>query len=206
MKGTDGKSSEAVRQSRVAACDQLRDDKAKKEDQQKTNRTHREHLSATVEDVERQALEEKAALNLAKRALSQTEANLRTLSENESDANKLQLFGQRMPRLVESIRKNRGRFSRPPIGPLGCEVKIRPSSSSSSPELDADNRLVENELKDLLSAFMVSSFADKHVLDELQEVCGTAFKVIKSCCSFDAAPYDVSMGRCAHDKYLTVYD
>ena len=66
-----------------------------------------------------------------------------------------------LQRFVAEIEKNRGKFKKFPIGPLGAHIQLQPHIN------DAQARLIEHEIKGLFSAFLIDNFDDKRVLDQI---------------------------------------
>ena len=81
----------------------------------------------------------------------------------------LALYGEKMPMLVSEIKKNRSRFLKLPIGPLGMEVKIKKNVPIKYVEV------IETEIAKFLAAFLVYNDQDMKVLRELADCLG--FKI-----------------------------
>ena len=84
------------------------------------------------------------------------------------------LYGQKMPTLVSEIQKNRHRFQKLPIGPLGMEVKVKENVPMKYVEV------IETELANILSAFLVDNDQDKRVLDCLTKTVGIHINIYAS--------------------------
>ena len=87
-------------------------------------------------------------------------------------SSKLALYGEKIPKLVDLIQKSK--FQKPPIGPLGIKVEIRENVSKKHVEV------IETELGNLLSSFLVDNFQDKRVLDRLAKNVGININIITS--------------------------
>ena len=87
-------------------------------------------------------------------------------------SSKLALYGEKIPKLVDAIQKSK--FQEPPIGPLGIMVEIRENVSKKHVEV------IETELGNLLSSFLVDNFQDKRVLDRLAKNVGININIITS--------------------------
>ena len=117
--------------------------------------------------------------NEIKQKISQATQNIR---DNERKMRSIQgqggskvgLYGEKMPRLVAEIQKKSTQFQKPPIGPLGIEVEIRENVSKKFVEV------IETELGNLLSSFLVDNFQDRRVLDRMARSVGVNITIITS--------------------------
>jgi hypothetical protein len=101
--------------------------------------------------------------------------NEREMRNAQSQGNsKLAFYGEKIPKLVEEIKKHKNKFQKPPIGPIGIEVEIRENVSKKHVEV------IETELGKLLSSFLVDNFQDKRVLDKMAKSVGINITIITS--------------------------
>ena len=103
--------------------------------------------------------------------------------------NKLQMFGgEKIPRLVQEVQKNAGKFRHLPLGPLGHHVELAAGVN------EARAKLIDKELSQILESFLVDNFEDKKQLEAIANRCGVGnLKIITS--KFADHVYDVSQGR-----------
>lgn len=113
--------------------------------------------------------------------------------------NKLIKFGDKMPRLVAEIEKNKQKFKQKPIGPLGAHIELQPNVS------EAQAKAVEHEIGVLLRSFLVDNFEDKRMLDQMASRCGiTNLTIITA--RFSHSVHNIAAGRCQSDQFPTVFD
>ena len=194
----DGSDMEQNRRKRNDKIMSLEENKSGFVKQLTTYENHLANLAANGDSIHTKILEKKGEISGLRQKSQDTENDIKRLENEKTD--KLDLFGTDTRRIVGEINKNLKKFKTRPIGPLGLEIKLK---DGISPEEAA---IVENELSDILGAFMVDNFDDKKTLDTLQESLKTQSRVIKSGCGFQHRKYDVSHGRCFHDKFSTIYD
>jgi chromosome segregation ATPase len=197
LKTSDGSSAhEKRRQQLLREKSILEAEKLVNEGQLLTVRTHVDNLTAHGEHLKSSMLESKAESNSLKDRMAANEKEIKSLGRQ--GINKYALFGEKMAGLVSAIQDNCERFKRVPIGPLGSEIKLSKDVSSE------EAKLIEHELKDVLSSFVVEDFTDKQVLNTLQKKFGTNYRVIKSACRFDDNRYDVTNSSCT--QFKTIYE
>ena len=106
--------------------------------------------------------------------------------------NKLQMFGgEKIPRLVQEVQKNAGKFRQLPLGPVGHHVELAAGVN------EARAKLIDKELSQILNSFLVDNFEDKRQLEVIANRCGVGnLNIITS--KFSDRVYDVSQGRSAN--------
>ena len=119
-----------------------------------------------------EANEIKQKIRQATESIRDNERKMRSVQGQGSS--KLGLYNEKMPKLVAEIQKKLGQFQKPPIGPLGIEVEIRENVSKKFVEI------IETELGNVLSSFLVDNFQDKRVLDRLAKSVGINITIITS--------------------------
>ncbi|XP_063040294.1 structural maintenance of chromosomes protein 6 [Engraulis encrasicolus] len=77
-----------------------------------------------------------------------------------SRSNRLRMFGERMPELIESINKAhaQGRFKHKPVGPIGACISVKEPSLTVA---------VESCLRGFMKTFCCDNYRDEKVLEEL---------------------------------------
>lgn len=193
--GSDLEQNRKIRNSKIESLEEKKSNFAK---QLSTYENHLTNLAANGDSIKSKILEKRGEISVLRQKCQDTENDIKRLENEKTD--KLALFGADSRRIVGAIDEHLKKFKARPVGPLGLEIKLR---DGISPEVAA---IVENELSDILGAFIVESFDDKKTLDKLQENLKTQCRVIKSGCGFQHRKYDVSNGRCFHDKFSTIYD
>ena len=193
--GSDLEQNRKMRNDRIAS---LKEKKSGFEKQITTYENHLANLAANGDLIKSKILEKRGEISVLRHKCQDAENEIKRLDNKSTD--KLDLFGADTRRLVEAVKKNQKKFKSRPIGPIGLEIKLR---DGISPEVAA---MIENELSDILGAFIVDNFDDKKTLDTLQESLKTQSRVIKSGCGFQHRKYDVSPGRCFHENFSTIYD
>ena len=116
------------------------------------------------------ANEIKQKIRQATESIRENERGMKNAQRQGSS--KLALYGEKIPKLVDAIQKSK--FLKPPIGPLGIEVEIRDNVSRKHVEV------IETELGNLLSSFLVDNFQDKRVLDRLAKSVGINLTIMTS--------------------------
>ena len=92
----------------------------------------------------------------AERRIQSCKARLRELEGSKH--NRLARFGELVPQFLEEIQRNRGRFSTPPLGPLGNFITVRDPQWIVA---------CEAAMGGILTAFWVSNFEDQKTLSQL---------------------------------------
>lgn len=152
------------------------------------------HLFNQVNNQERlqgQLLEAKALVSNVNRGLEAKQRELKQM--RESGNNKLLALGPQMPTLMDLIQRSKARFSQMPVGPLGSLINFRPGVS------DEIKIIIENEIRPMFSAFVVNSFKDKKILQELMKSAKVQGQVITT--KFMNVKYDLSEGSCEHETH-----
>lgn len=88
--------------------------------------------------------------------IAKTERHMRSIIESRSD--RLKLIHSSIPQLLQSIERQKSKFHKPPIGPLGYVIKLK------------DNRwnlAAEHSLRSILNTFIVHDMHDQQLLNEL---------------------------------------
>ena len=137
-----------------------------------STRNHGDNLQHNNDIAKEKANEIKQKIRQATESIRDNERKMRSVQGQGSS--KLGLYNEKMPRLVAEIQKKLGQFQKPPIGPLGIEVEIRENVSKKFVEV------IETELGNLLSSFLVDNFQDKRVLDRLAKSVGINITIITS--------------------------
>ena len=89
----------------------------------------------------------KNEIRASKSNLLQLNKNLKN-AKSEGGNNRLFMFGNKMPQLVQEIQRKATQFHKMPIGPLGMEIKLK----NGVPKVEAT--LIEWELQSLLRTFL----------------------------------------------------
>ena len=89
----------------------------------------------------------KNEIRASKSNLLQLNKNLKN-AKSEGGNNRLFMFGNKMPQLVQEIQRKAMQFHKMPIGPLGMEIRLK----NGIPKVEAT--LIEWELQSLLRTFL----------------------------------------------------
>ena len=191
--------SDAIAKAAVARESEITEFELKKEEMEATlqsKRVHLNNLQNTTEDNKKKERELRNSLNAAK---SKTMELNRNLKKAKSDGdNRLIIFGENIPKLVQMIQKNSQKFREMPIGPLGMEVKLSSDASKS------EHALIEHELQSILKAFLVDNSNDRQALQVLAKKCGISITIITS--KFTNQQHDISRGKCQHPNFPSIFD
>ena len=125
-----------------------------------------------------------------------TDTKLRIERLSQSQSNRLSLYGEYMPALMERIRANSSSFSRPPKGPIGGLIAVKEKKWALG---------VEACIGGLMKGFIVNNMNDRVLLNRLiKEVCRDRYPPIVVT-PFTGKQYDISRFR-AHCQYPTIFD
>ena len=83
-------------------------------------------------------------------------------------------YGERMERLMTLIEKNSHKFRRRPVGPVGSYLELSPDANPQ------EALVVETELYNSLTTFIVETFEEQKTFNAMQQSVGTRFKVVVS--------------------------
>ena len=137
-----------------------------------STRNHVDNLQHNNDIAKEKGNEIKQKIRQATENIRDNERKMRSIQGQ--GGSKVGLYGEKMPKLVAEIQKRLKDFQKPPIGPLGIEVEIRENVSKKFVEV------IETELGNLLSSFLVDNFQDKRVLDRLARSVGINITIITS--------------------------
>merc|ERR1719167_641881 len=112
--------------------------------------------------------------------------------------NKLVIFGDKFPRLVDEIQKNLHKFKFRPIGPLGAHIKLSPKTKPT------EAKLIEWAIRNHIRTFIADNFDDKRILDSIAQRLGVKLTIVTT--KFRDNVYDVCGGKCVSDKFDTLFD
>ena len=191
--------SDAIAKATIARESQITELELKKEEMEATmqsKRVHLNNLENTTEDNKRKERELRNRINAAKSKTIELNRNLK--KANSDGDNRLIIFGENVPKLVQMIQKNSQKFRQMPIGPLGMEVKLSSNATKS------EHSLIENELQNILRAFLVDNSNDRQALQVLAKKCGIHITIITS--KFTNQQHDISRGKCQHPDFPSIYD
>ncbi|AGO12399.1 AaceriAER044Wp [[Ashbya] aceris (nom. inval.)] len=130
----------------------------------------------------------------------QTSINLKKQEYRESTANRNQdsyaVYGRNMNRVVAEIRNRRHEFSKPPIGPLGLEVSIKPGYERWA-------RSIQSIVGPSLGGFVVNTSKDNLLLRQILRKYPDTRNV--SIVTYALTEFDYAHGK-AHTSYPTISD
>lgn len=112
----------------------------------------------------------------------------------QTSSNKLVVYGDKMPRLVDSIKKRASQFSKPPMGPVGMLVSLQDQNWVNSVE--------ECIGLSALSAFLVATPQDMDKLRKLSKECGIPNLSI-SCVNFNRGRYQIPAEKVPNPSEFT---
>ena len=187
---------EVRHQERLHTIQGLEEETTSIEAQVATTENHVEHLAANLQEVGHQVGVDQRQLQHERQQAATARHEVEDLERGSQD--KLAAFGLWMPRLVAEIKKNR-RFGKMPIGPIGNYINIAPGVS------EEETGLVENHLKNYLSAFCVDSNKDQQVLYGIFAAMKIPKPIILTS-TFQLEKYDISQTRVQSDKYRALID
>ena len=175
-----------------------RQDKA--EEAQRTLETtmnHLAHITDNIREVESRVHE----LRAEKEREAGTGRKLREKLENlrRSGNDKLAAFGDWMPDVVRDINNNR-RFKARPIGPLGLHIKVKEGTPESIV------KTLDNELKGLVHAFLVTCSADQQELFKIFQNRRVPNKPAIFTSSFTNHRHNIDAGRVYTDQFQVLID
>lgn len=116
----------------------------------------RDEIGAKFEDAKRDYQEKRATLSSSENHLSKINSELTTLKRSQHD--KLGYFGEKIKKLLEEIEKNKDKFNKLPIGPIGLLLTIKDKSWGYPTELFLGGNL---------HSFILDSTKDSEVLKDL---------------------------------------
>ena len=137
-----------------------------------STRNHADNLQHNNDVANEKRNEIKQKISQATQNIRDNERKMRSIQGQ--GGSKVGLYGEKMPRLVAEIQKKLSQFQKPPIGPLGIHVEIRENVSKKFVEV------IETELGNLLSSFLVDNFQDRRVLDRMARSVGVNITIITS--------------------------
>ena len=137
-----------------------------------STRNHADNLQHNNDVANEKRNEIKQKIRQATENIRDNERNMRSIQGE--GGSKVGLYGEKMPRLVAEIQKKLSQFQKAPIGPLGIHVEIRENVSKKFVEV------IETELGNLLTSFLVDNFQDKRILDRLAKSVGVNITIITS--------------------------
>lgn len=112
----------------------------------------------------------------------------------QTASNKLVVYGDKMPRLVDSIKKRASQFSKPPLGPVGMLVSLQDQNWVNSVE--------ECIGTSALGAFLVATPQDMDTLRKLSKECGIPNLSI-SCVNFNRGRYQIPAEKVPNPSEFT---
>jgi len=112
----------------------------------------------------------------------------------QTASNKLVVYGDKMPRLVDSIKKRASQFSKPPLGPVGMLVSLQDQNWVNSVE--------ECIGISALGAFLVATPQDMDTLRKLSKECGIPNLSI-SCVNFNRGRYQIPAEKVPNPSEFT---
>ena len=149
----DYKKASEKRQAQIA---KLTEEIEAQESRYKTTQAHIGNIEHSLSSCREEEQEINSRMRAAQIDLQNHKRNLKAVQSQGN--NKLVIFGENMPQFVNEIAKNKDKFSRPPIGPIGMKIQLKPGVSKAEAEL------IETEIGPLLSAFIVNNFNDRRLL------------------------------------------
>merc|ERR1719361_212705 len=161
-----------------------------------STQAHVNNLNYNISSSATREKELRASMIRINNDIGQKEKQLQAIQRQRD--NKLVVFGDGYPKLIQEIQKNRNKFKVLPIGPIGAHLKLAPKTSA------ADAKLVEHTIGNKLRTFLADNFDDKKVLDQIASRCNLRLTIITS--KFRNDVYDISQGRCQSDSFDTVFD
>eukprot|EP01103_Thecamoeba_quadrilineata_P019374 TRINITY_DN7816_c0_g1_i1.p1 TRINITY_DN7816_c0_g1~~TRINITY_DN7816_c0_g1_i1.p1 ORF type:complete len:1068 (+),score=278.16 TRINITY_DN7816_c0_g1_i1:24-3206(+) len=114
-----------------------------------SKRNEMDEASKRVEKISRQLREKEEEYN-------DLDKKVRTYEQQK--ANRVRVFGHKMPQMLESIKQHLHRFHRPPIGPIGMCMNLNDARWALA---------TETILRNLLDTFVVDNHQDEKVLRDL---------------------------------------
>ena len=199
LSSSDGDEQARNREKLLAKISSLEEEKANSEARYKSTQTHTDNLKHTLDitrEKERHLAEEIQSVKHNINSLQRQMQNVKDQGEN-----RLVLFGESMPRIVAEIHKNKGRFHKLPIGPLGMDIQLKPNVSKEK------GVLIEHEIGSLFNAFIVDNFDDRKTLQEFATRHWKGRDSINIIVNkFTDQVHDVSLGRCQSNQFSTILD
>ena len=122
---------------------------------------------------------------------------IRELESGEK--NKLASFGPHMLRILAEIERNKRRFTKMPIGPLGAHIKVNEGVP------DSVVTILEGELGNIISAFVVDTNADQIVLFDIFNKLNVTNKPLIITSEFSDRNYNIENAR-VRSKFTTLID
>lgn len=150
-----------------------------------------EKLKAGQEDKQRAQSNFARQKKFAENEINDIRKHISTLKQTSS--NRLVLFGQQMPRLVDTVQRRLGEFSKPPIGPVGMHVTLKDQSWIVP---------VEEALGQSMTTFLVSSPKDMDKLRQISKECGMNNLSIQSV-DFNRGRYNIPVEKVPNQTEFT---
>jgi len=125
-------------------------------------------ISARDSDLRREAELAQGEESAARREMQNLDNAIRDVNQNLSnaqrdDGNQLTKFGRGMPKLAQLLQQHAGRFSKPPLGPIGMHIKLKEAQWALP---------VEEHFGGFFGGFVVANMKDRTALDKLMRECG----------------------------------
>lgn len=188
LRNADTSEYEKNRSSRQKQIEALQANVSSVEAQHGTSLNHLQHLTENAEEGRSKKDELTAKRGAVLRKRQEHEAQLRQIQSSSGREGRIGLFGPKMPQLVAEVGKNKRAFKKPPIGPIGAYIKLKPGTNAKA------SAVIETELsKGFLASFLVDNFEDKKSLQQIAKRLNVFVSVI--CSRFLPAAHDVSGGR-----------
>jgi chromosome segregation ATPase len=190
------RSGESRHQERQLDIQRMEEERTALESQLATTANHVDHLAASLQEKSQAVGQDQRQAQHEGQKAAAIRKEVEQLQRGNRD--KLAAFGAWMPRLVAEINKSK-RFTKKPIGPMGSYINI------ASDVTEAEAGLVENHLKNYLTAFCVDNNKDQRVLYDLFASMKIPKPFILSS-TFQTEKYDISRTRVRSDKYRMLID
>merc|ERR1719361_1468205 len=128
-----------------------------------STQAHVNNLNHNISSSATREKELRASMIRINNDIGQKQKQLQAIQKQRD--NKLIVFGEGYPKLIQEIQKNRNKFKVLPIGPIGAHLKLAPKTSA------ADAKLVEHTIGNKLRTFLADKFDDKRALDQIASRC-----------------------------------
>lgn len=135
------------------------------------------------------------ALDSQKKTLSRTMASCREQMNSIDETNNLAVYGSHIPQFVKALERNKGRFSQPPLGPIGRYLEVPENKYKS---------VIEKLISGQLGSFIVNSLKDQ---EEFQRIFAKECPNMRCPAvmqrSFQSQPYDTRAHGCQVPRNAT---
>ena len=162
-----------------------------------TTLNHLNHINNNIREVDSGIHELRAEKEREAGIGRKIRANLENLQR--SGNNRLAAFGDWMPGVVQDINNSR-RFKTKPIGPLGLYIKVK----EGTPENIV--KTLDNELRSLVYAFLVSSSDDQKELFRIFQNRRVQQKPSIFTSNFSRTRHNIESGRVYTDQFEVLID